>query len=88
MNFCKICMNLFELKNNQYNCNNCNNSVQIKNNSILFHSQNKKIKNDILQEDINNLKKYDIYRSKKDSNNKEFLLFNDINFNAKNLYKK
>lgn len=88
MNFCKICMNLLELKNDQYNCNNCNNKVPVKNNTILFHSQSSKITNDTIQENINNLKKYDIYRSKKDSKNKEFLLFNDINFNANNLYKK
>lgn len=85
MNFCKLCMNLLEFKNKSYNCNNCNNTIDISNNYVLFH---KKIKSNIIEENINNLKKYDIYRSKKDSNNNEFLLYNNINFESKKIYKK
>lgn len=88
MNFCKVCMNLLELRNTNYQCNNCDYNVPLNNNSILFHSQIQKNKNNIVEENINTLKKYDIYRNKKDNNNNEFLLYNDIHFNSKNIYKK
>jgi len=82
MNFCKICMNLLELKNKTYKCNKCDNVTDINNNSILFH---KNLKNNINFKNMNDLKKYDIYRRKKDSQSNEFLLYSDINFNSKNI---
>ena len=75
-------MNLLEFKNKNYKCNKCDNVTDINNNYVLFH---KIVKKNINQEIYNNLTKYDIYRKKKDSQNNEFLLYNNINFNSKNI---
>ena len=74
-----------ELNNNKYTCHYCNNNKQtISQNTILFHED---LKSNILNENINNLKKNDIYRRKKkkicsNCKNDEFLLYSNKNFNS------
>lgn len=81
MNFCKVCMNLLEIKNKVFICNNCNNTSEVYNNSVLFHINNSK---NYFEEhnNSNNIKKHDIFRRKKDNTNNEFVLYTDKNFNA------
>jgi len=85
MDFCKICMNLLEISNNKYKCNSCNNTTEnISQNTILFHED---LKKNIVNESINNLKKNDIYRRKKEKickncNNNEFILYSNNYFHS------
>lgn len=88
MDFCSKCFNLMEIKNNLYICNHCNHNIEIKNNKLLFHENLKK--NNIISSSKNNLKKFDIYRKKKNKkcsecDNNIYNLYTNENFQSLNI---